>query len=52
VITKAGTELLRRMWPIYARGIATYFGPAVEQAGDLRPTFEAVAAAAQSSGQS
>jgi DNA-binding MarR family transcriptional regulator len=52
VITKEGIDLLRRMWPVYARGIATYFGPAVEQGGDLRATLEAVAAAAQSSGQS
>ena len=52
VITKEGTDLLRRMWPIYARGIATYFGPAVEEGADLRTALEGVAAAAQSSGQS
>jgi DNA-binding MarR family transcriptional regulator len=52
VITKEGIDLLRRMWPVYARGIATYFGPAVQAGGDLRSTLEAVSAAAQSSGQS
>jgi DNA-binding MarR family transcriptional regulator len=52
VITKEGTDLLRRMWPIYARGIATYFGPAVQESADLRIALERIAAAAQSSGQS
>ena len=52
VITKEGTDLLRRMWPIYARGIATYFGPAVQEGADLRTALEGIAAAAQSSGQS
>jgi DNA-binding MarR family transcriptional regulator len=52
VITKEGTDLLRRMWPIYARGIATYFGPAVQERADLRTALEGIAAAAQSSGQS
>jgi DNA-binding MarR family transcriptional regulator len=52
VITKDGIDLLRRMWPIYARGIATYFGPAVQGSADLRAAFEGIAAAAQSSGQS
>jgi DNA-binding MarR family transcriptional regulator len=56
VITKDGVSLLRRMWPVYARGIATYFGPAVQEGAALRATMEAVAAAAaapaQSSGQS
>jgi DNA-binding MarR family transcriptional regulator len=52
VITKEGTDLLRRMWPIYARGIATYFGPAVQEGADLRTALESIAAAAQSSGQS
>ena len=51
-ITPAGSALLRRMWPIYARGIATYFAPAVEAGADLRTALEGVAAAAQSSGQS
>jgi DNA-binding MarR family transcriptional regulator len=52
VITKEGSALLRRMWPIYARGIATYFGPAVKGSADLRAAFEGIAAAAQSSGHS
>jgi hypothetical protein len=34
------------MWPVYERGIATYFGPAVREGGDLRATMEAVATAA------
>ena len=33
VITKEGIDLLRRMWPIYARGITTYFEPAVRDGG-------------------
>lgn len=52
VITKEGSALLRSMWPIYARGIATYFGPAVQASADLRAAFEGIASAAQSSGQS
>jgi DNA-binding MarR family transcriptional regulator len=52
VITKQGTDLLRRMWPIYARGISTYFAPAVQEGGDLRTALDGIAAAAQSSGQS
>jgi DNA-binding MarR family transcriptional regulator len=52
VITKEGTDLLRRMWPIYARGISTYFAPAAQESGDLRTALDGIAAAAQSSGQS
>jgi DNA-binding MarR family transcriptional regulator len=52
VITKDGVSLLRRMWPVYARGIATYFGPALQEGGDLRTTMEAVAAAAAAPAQS
>ena len=52
VITKEGSALLRRMWPIYARGIATYFGPAMQEGADLRTALEGIASAAQSSGQS
>jgi DNA-binding MarR family transcriptional regulator len=52
VITEEGIDLLRRMWPIYARGISTYFGPAVQQGADLRTALEGIASAAQSSGQS
>jgi DNA-binding MarR family transcriptional regulator len=46
VITKEGIDLLRRMWPIYARGIATYFGPAVEDADALRSALDGIAEAA------
>jgi DNA-binding MarR family transcriptional regulator len=46
VITREGIDLLRKMWPIYARGIATYFGPAVEDAAALRSTLDSVAEAA------
>ena len=52
VITKEGIDLLRRMWPVYARGIATYFGPAVQDAAALRTALDGIATAAQSSGQS
>jgi DNA-binding MarR family transcriptional regulator len=52
VITKEGSALLRRMWPIYARGISAYFGPAVQEGADLRTALDGIAAAAQSSGQS
>ena len=52
VITKEGIDLLRRMWPVYARGIATYFGPAVQEGAELRNALDGIATAAQSSGQS
>ena len=52
VITKEGIDLLRRMWPVYARGIATYFGPAMQEAAALRTALDGIATAAQSSGQS
>jgi DNA-binding MarR family transcriptional regulator len=45
-ITKEGIDLLRRMWPIYARGIGTYFGPAVQDADALRSALDGIAAAA------
>ena len=51
VITKEGIALLRRMWPIYARGIATYFEPAVRDGGPLRSALEAIADAARTEGQ-
>jgi DNA-binding MarR family transcriptional regulator len=37
VITKAGMELRRRMWPVYAKAIQTAFGDHIsdEQAGTL-----------------
>jgi hypothetical protein len=46
VITKDGIDLLRRMWPIYARGIASCFEPAVEEGGALRAALEGIAEAA------
>ena len=52
VITKEGIDLLRRMWPVYAHGIATYFGPAVQEGAALRTALDGIATAAQSSGQS
>ena len=51
VITKEGIDLLRRMWPIYARGIATYFEPAVRDGGPLRSALEGIADAARTDGQ-
>ena len=50
VITKEGNDLLRRMWPIYARGITTYFEPAVQEGGALRAALEGIAAAAGEAG--
>jgi DNA-binding MarR family transcriptional regulator len=50
VITKEGSALLRRMWPIYARGIATYFGPAVHDADALRSALDGIAEAAGRAG--
>ena len=41
VLTDAGRELLRRMWPIYARGIETYFAAHLPDA--QRATFDAMA---------
>ncbi|HEX6696933.1 MAG TPA: MarR family transcriptional regulator [Solirubrobacteraceae bacterium] len=46
VLTKEGADLLRRMWPIYARGIAAYFEPAVREGGDLCTALEGIASAA------
>jgi len=50
VITKEGIDLLRRMWPIYARGIATYFEPAIEDRDGLRTALEGIASAARTDG--
>jgi hypothetical protein len=47
VITKEGIDLLRKMWPIYARGIATYFEPAVQEGVALRAALEGIAEAAR-----
>ena len=51
VITKEGIALLRRMWPIYARGISTYFETALREGGPLRSALEAIADAARTDGQ-
>ena len=47
VITDSGAELLRQMWPIYARGIQEYFEPALAAApAQLRSALERASAAA------
>jgi DNA-binding MarR family transcriptional regulator len=51
VITKQGVALLRRMWPVYARGITTYFEPAVRDGGPLRAALEGIADAASADRQ-
>jgi DNA-binding MarR family transcriptional regulator len=51
VITKQGVALLRRMWPVYARGITTYFEPAVRDGGPLRAALEGIADAANADRQ-
>jgi DNA-binding MarR family transcriptional regulator len=44
VLTEAGRDLLRRMWPIYARGIETYFAEHLPSSpAALRTTFDAMA---------
>jgi DNA-binding MarR family transcriptional regulator len=44
VLTPEGIELLRRMWPIYARGIETHFAAFLqEDAARLRMMFDAMA---------
>ena len=43
-ITEAGTETLRRMWPVYARGIELHFlEPVGADAVRLREVLERVA---------
>jgi DNA-binding MarR family transcriptional regulator len=47
VLTPAGSALLKRMWPIYSRGITTYFGEAIgEDAARVGAALERVGAAA------
>ncbi len=47
-ITDEGVELLRRMWPVYARGIdQLYLEPLAGDAVALRASLERVAAAAR-----
>ena len=44
VLTEAGRDLLRRMWPIYARGIEAYFAAHLPEAPEgLRAMFDAMA---------
>jgi DNA-binding MarR family transcriptional regulator len=43
-LTDRGVEMLERMWPVYARGIAQHFAPALgEHACSIREAFESVA---------
>jgi hypothetical protein len=43
-ITEAGSEMLRRMWPVYARGIERHFvEPVGPDAARLRRVLERVA---------
>jgi DNA-binding MarR family transcriptional regulator len=47
VITDSGVELLRRMWPIYARGIENYFAAHLGRSGArLLAILERMAASA------
>lgn len=44
-LTDEGVSMLRRMWPVYARGIAEHFAPALGQHScTVRQAFESVAA--------
>jgi DNA-binding MarR family transcriptional regulator len=43
-LTERGVVMLERMWPVYARGIAQHFAPALgEHACSIREAFESVA---------
>jgi hypothetical protein len=47
VITEEGVALLRGMWPVYSRGIKTYFADALgDGGGGVREALERVSAAA------
>jgi DNA-binding MarR family transcriptional regulator len=47
VITDEGIELLRRMWPVYAKGIEEHFAPFLARSPQrLREVFERMAASA------
>jgi len=50
VLTEEGAELLRRMWPVYRRGIEEAFGAAVEDPLALRAALERIAAASEQPG--
>jgi DNA-binding MarR family transcriptional regulator len=48
VLTDEGAALLRRMWPVYARGIDAYFTAQTGRSGPrLRAVFERIADAAR-----
>ncbi len=47
VLTDEGLDLLRRMWPVYARGIAEHFAAHMESPEPLRETFERMAGSAR-----
>jgi DNA-binding MarR family transcriptional regulator len=48
VLTDEGVDLLRRMWPVYARGIETHFTAFTGRSGPrLRAMFERMAASAR-----
>ena len=52
VVTEAGVETLRQMWPVYSRGIEERFlTPLRGGAGELRELLERVAGAARDTGQ-
>jgi DNA-binding MarR family transcriptional regulator len=48
VLTDRGIELLRTMWPVYARGIEQHF--AAHGGAELREALEAMAGSARSAG--
>jgi DNA-binding MarR family transcriptional regulator len=51
VITDEGIELLRRMWPVYARGIESYFAAFLGRSSPrVRRMLERMAAAASDAG--
>ena len=50
-VSWADVDILRKMWPVYARGISTYFEPAVRDGGQLRLALEGIADAASTDGQ-
>lgn len=40
VLTPAGAELVRRMWPVYERALASAFAPNKDDAGEMRRILE------------
>jgi DNA-binding MarR family transcriptional regulator len=46
-ITDAGVDLLRRMWPIYSRGIREYFAAHLDDPAGVRATLERMAESAR-----